>query len=194
MLDYNNSRPHPATSSPSPPSTPHEAVEASLSLAQTYIAQGNTTAALQTVFETLRTFCGDTAAQSAAARVESQLLHLHLQPQQPSAQSAISQLADIMNGCRIYNDQPVQPCSSQQIPLEAGMQQLHMQTQPSQYSNSHQPLLTVRSPSPRCDCVKRTAAYELGPSQCGPQPHISCQELSWVPLNHSAGAPWHAFS
>lgn len=142
MLDYNNSRPHPATSSPSPPSTPHEAVEASLSLAQTYIAQGNTTAALQTVFETLRTFCGDTAAQSAAARVESQLLHLHLQPQQPSAQSAISQLADIMNGCRIYNDQPVQPCSSQQIPLEAGMQQLHMQTQPSQYSNSHQPLLT----------------------------------------------------
>ncbi|KAL3149955.1 hypothetical protein ABBQ38_013316 [Trebouxia sp. C0009 RCD-2024] len=68
MLDFNISSPHPATSSPSPPSTPHEAVEASLSLAHTYILQGNTTAALQIVFESLRTFCGDTAVQSAAAR------------------------------------------------------------------------------------------------------------------------------
>ena len=38
-------------------------------------------------------------------RVESQLLHLHLQPQQPSVHSAADQLADILNGCRICSTQ-----------------------------------------------------------------------------------------
>ncbi|KAL0037114.1 hypothetical protein WJX79_001260 [Trebouxia sp. C0005] len=82
-----------------------EPLQASLSLAHKFIAQGNTTAALQVVFEALRTVCGETAAQNAAARVGSHLLHLHLQPQQASSQSAADQLADILTGCRIADNQ-----------------------------------------------------------------------------------------
>lgn len=94
MLNSSILNSHPGLSAPSIRSTPQEAVEASLGLAHSYAAQGKTTAALQVmtaviellmqigpsperqpaacnvqvVFETLRTFYGDTAAQSAAAR------------------------------------------------------------------------------------------------------------------------------
>ncbi|DBA95494.1 TPA: hypothetical protein ACH3X3_013353 [Trebouxia sp. C0006] len=123
-----------------------EPVQASLSLAHDFIAQGNTTAALQVVFEALRTVCGKTAAQNAAARVESHLLHLHLQPQQVSSQSAADQLADILTGCRIADNQQASAFASQDSGrhdnlLNTHMQQLQIQGQHRQRSQDQQPLL-----------------------------------------------------
>lgn len=122
-----------------------EPVQATLSLAHNFIAQGNTTAALQVVLEALRTVCGDTAAQNAAARVESHLLHLHLQPQQASSQSAADQLADILTGCRIADNQAAafapQDGGIHESSLITHMQQLQIQGQHRQCSQHQQPLL-----------------------------------------------------
>lgn len=126
------------------PSKSQETVQASLNLAHNYIAQGNTTAALQVVFEALRTVCGETAAQTAAARVESHLLHLHLQPQQASTAAAADQLADILTGCRIADPQQAltaAPHNSRQGDLDAHMRQLHVQGPYAQHAQDQQPLL-----------------------------------------------------
>ncbi|KAL0028956.1 hypothetical protein WJX77_008274 [Trebouxia sp. C0004] len=123
-----------------------EPVQASLSLAHSFIAQGNTTAALQVVFEALRTVCGETAAQNAAARVGSHLLHLHLQPQQASPQSAADQLADILTGCRIADNQQApafapQDSGIREESLNTHMQHLQIQGQHRHCFQDQQPLL-----------------------------------------------------
>lgn len=128
-----------------PPPHAEAAVQASLGVARHYIAEGNTTAALQVVFEALRSTFGEGAVHSAAARVESHLSQLHLQPQQASAQSAADQLADILTGCRITDMQAAAHGQSnwQYESLDLQMQQLQLQGQlgSQQQCQSQQPLL-----------------------------------------------------
>ncbi|KAA6419572.1 MAG: hypothetical protein FRX49_10497 [Trebouxia sp. A1-2] len=91
-----------------------EPLQASLSLAHKFIAQGNTTAALQ--------------------------------PQQASSQSAADQLADILTGCRIADNQQAPAFAAQtggtcESSLNTHMQQLQIQGQHRQRSQVQQPLL-----------------------------------------------------
>jgi len=121
-----------------------QAVQAILSVAHSHIQQGDTTGALQVVFELLREVCGEAAVHSAADRVESQLLRLRLQPQQAGTQSAADQLADMLTCCNI-GTQMVQPEAAEQnlpVPgLDLQLQHLQLQSHPPPLEQNQQPLL-----------------------------------------------------